>query len=156
MSVERVAKRLCQFDHGDDWERIWKSYDSIRASYCGKAIELLSLVHPEEQARAAAVWLCPLMYEAAEVNSKYYLDLPPGEKEVVDRAVAELLALLPAREVVAWEHTYQCGHSEIEQGKDPAPWDYCPWECGAPSAISRRRNCEDNHAGQATYLCHLF
>jgi len=48
VSVERVAKRLCQFDHGDDWERIWKSYDSIRLSYHGKATELLALLPARE------------------------------------------------------------------------------------------------------------
>ncbi|MCK5316286.1 MAG: hypothetical protein KAJ55_00150 [Anaerolineales bacterium] len=40
-------------------------------------------------------------------------------------------------EVVAWEYEYACGHRDIEAGTDPAPYDYCPWECEAKLKASR-------------------
>ena len=58
--------------------------------------------------------------------------------ELCRESATELLALLDAeRPVVAWEHEYECGHFDVEAGKDPVPWEMCPWECGANLKASR-------------------
>ena len=60
----------------------------------------------------------------------------------------ELLALLDAeRPVVAWEHEYECGHFDVEAGKDPVPWEMCPWACGANLKASRALTYKEANDG---------
>lgn len=42
----------------------------------------------------AAKWLCPLLFEAGEVEIKHVLDLDPKDRETLDRYVTDLEGLL--------------------------------------------------------------
>jgi hypothetical protein len=96
-------------------------------------------------------WLSEVVSAQADLADAYGPPpvAPLDSWDESDRATAErlqqenealtwLLALLkPEGEPVAWEHEYACGHREVEAGNDPAPWNYCPWECDKKFKASR-------------------